>query len=73
MLATDPNLKGKVVVRFVIDATGKVTAASIASSTVSSPKLEACLLKTIKRLTFPSVEGGGVIVVNYPFIFNTAK
>ncbi len=73
MLATDPKLKGKVVVRFVIDANGKVTAASIASSTVSSPKLEACLLKTIKRLTFPSVAGGGAIVVNYPFIFQTAK
>jgi TonB family protein len=70
-LQSNPNLAGKVVVKFVIDGTGKVTSAVIAETTLNNPAVEQCLLKVFKRMTFPQPEGGGVVVVNYPFIFKS--
>jgi Ca-activated chloride channel family protein len=68
-LKSDPNLQGRVVVRFVIGANGQVTKAEIASSTLNNEKVEKCLLKVIRRMTFPQPEGGSSVVVSYPFTF----
>jgi Ca-activated chloride channel family protein len=70
-LQSDPNLAGRVVVKFIIDGTGKVTNAVIEESTLNNKVVEACLLKVIKRLTFPQPAGGSVIVVSYPFTFSS--
>jgi TonB family protein len=71
-LQSNPNLAGKVVVKFIIDGSGKVTNAAIAESTLNNEKVEQCLLKAIRRLTFPQPPGGEVIVVTYPFTFKTS-
>jgi Ca-activated chloride channel family protein len=71
-LQSNPNLAGKVVVKFVIDGTGKVSSASIAESTLNSKPVEQCLLQAIRRLTFPQPPGGEVIVVTYPFTFKSS-
>jgi len=67
-LQAEPGLEGRVVVRFVIDASGKVTNATVQESTFDDDVIEKCILAAIERLTFPVAEGGGVNVVSYPFI-----
>ncbi len=68
-LQSDPKLAGRVVVRFVIDASGAVTAAVIAESTLNNAKVEKCLLKIFSRMVFPKIDGGGQVQVNYPLTF----
>lgn len=48
-----PGLKGDVTVQFRIEPKGHVGAASIVSSTLSSPPVEACVLREVKTWTFP--------------------
>lgn len=48
-----PGLKGDVTVQFRIEPKGQVGAASIVSSTLKSPPVEACLLREVKTWTFP--------------------
>jgi TonB family protein len=47
-LKYDPAIKGKIVVRFVIDPEGVVSNASIVSSTLNSPRMEQCILTRVK-------------------------
>jgi hypothetical protein len=66
-LRRDPNLAGRIVIRYVIEGDGHVSAASVASSTVSDPELGACIARVVSTWLFPGVEGGGSVTINYPF------
>jgi TonB family protein len=68
-LVVSPRLAGKVVVKFTIGPTGAVTEASVGNSTLQDQKVEACILKAIRRWKFPSPKGGGIVDVSYPFVF----
>jgi Ca-activated chloride channel family protein len=71
-LLKNPNLKGKIVVSFVVGPKGTVTSAKITYSTIKCAKMQAEILKVIKRMKFPKPAGGGSIQVSYPFIFHSA-
>jgi len=45
----NPNLKGKIVVRFTIRPDGSVANAQIISSTLNNPAVENCILRVIRR------------------------
>ncbi len=66
-LVRDPNLEGKVTVKFTIAATGKVASSDVAKSTVDDTNVGRCIAKAVKRWKFPKPPGGGVVVVSYPF------
>lgn len=68
-LNKDPNLYGKVSVFFVIGPVGDVVEASVKESTMNSAPVEQCMVSQVRRWKFPSPRGGGVVQVNYPFIF----
>ncbi len=71
-LEKDPNLKFRVVVAFVIDATGKATAALEWKHKPESDALkdfDACMLEAFGRMKFPKPTGGGTVKVTYPFVF----
>ena len=70
-LRKDPDLKGKVKVKFTISGTGSVISAVISSSTLDDDRVEECLKRKIKRWVFPGPKGGGIVIVNYPFDFNS--
>ncbi len=72
-LSKDPTLEGKVVLKFVIGADGKVSEATVVETTIKSAELERCMLRAARRMKFPQPLGGGVVVVKYPFVFNAAK
>jgi TonB family protein len=71
-LARDPSLGGKVVVRFVISPTGTVQTAAVDSSTMADPEVESCVVRSVRRWRFPQPEGGGIVVVTYPFLFRSS-
>lgn len=66
-LSKDPALAGKVTVGFTIGSTGKVTASSVSSTTLSDKAVGTCIAGAAKRWKFPSPTGGGVVIVKYPF------
>jgi hypothetical protein len=76
-LRTQPDLQGRLVVRFEIVAEaglgGVVEQAQIVrdgdAGVAASPALDECLKATIESLTFPPPKGRGTIVVTYPFVF----
>lgn len=70
-LNADPNLAGKVSVRFTIAPDGRVAQAGIRESTLGSAKVEACLRGVVHTLKFPAPRGGGVVMVSYPFLFSS--
>jgi TonB family protein len=63
-----PDLQGRVAVKFIIAPTGAVQTAAVESSTVGNAKVEGCIAAAVRRWTFPSPEGGGIVVVTYPFV-----
>lgn len=59
---------GIVVVQFVIAPDGHVQVASIYQSSLGVPKAEQCIGDVFKGLRFAAPEGGGIVVVTYPFV-----
>jgi hypothetical protein len=68
-LRRDPNLAGRVSVRFVIGPDGSVTSASDGGSAIGDAAVVACTVRAFQSLSFPQPEGGIVTVV-YPIIFS---
>jgi hypothetical protein len=68
-LRTNPNLQGRVSVRFVIDRSGAVSTASDGGSDLPDQGVVGCVVRGFGNLSFPQPEGGIVTVV-YPIIFN---
>jgi tetratricopeptide (TPR) repeat protein len=69
-LTKDPNLGGKLVVKFVISKDGSVSKASTKKSTMGSKAVEECINSRFMRFRFPEPKGGGIVIVSYPFIFS---
>ena len=61
---------GVVKVRFVIAPSGKVSEATITASELHHPRTESCIVDAMRSLDFPPPQGGGVVVVTYPFTFD---
>jgi hypothetical protein len=67
-----PDLFGRVVVQFTIAGTGAVLVAGVQSSSMNAPEVDRCVADAVHRLTFPKPEGGGIVMVSYPFAFKAA-
>jgi len=71
-LKRNPNLRGKLVLRFTIGTRGQVTEASIDSDTMGSDEVASCVMRLVKawRLPFtPEAE----TAVSFPFLFSPAS
>jgi len=66
-LAQRPDLSGRVAIKFIISGTGAVQMAAVANSTLGDPGVENCIAQAVRRWTFPQPEGGGIVIVTYPF------
>jgi hypothetical protein len=67
-LATNPELKGRVSVRFVIGRDGTVSNVSDGGSDLPSENMIGCVMSAFMGLAFPRPEGGIVTVVA-PLLF----
>jgi len=68
-LTRTPGIYGKIVMKWVINGEGKVMQATPAESQMKNPNVENCLASRIKTWVFPKPKGGGIVIVNYPFVF----
>lgn len=71
-LVKTPNLMGRVMVQFTIAGTGAVIASMVQSSTMNNPTVEQCIATSVRRWEFPKPQGGGIVMVTYPFVMKAA-
>jgi hypothetical protein len=67
-LGANPNLEGRVAVRFVIGRDGAVSNVSNGGSDLPDPKVVGCVISAYYGLSFPEPDNGIVTVV-YPIVF----
>ncbi len=67
-LRANPAAQGKTVLRFKINAQGRVTKARTIHDTVGTPVAD-CVRETMRGLLFPKPRWGGNVWVTYPFVF----
>jgi hypothetical protein len=68
-LRNNPNLQGRVSVKFVIDRSGAVAMTADGGSDIPDSSVTQCVVRGFANLSFPQPEGGMVTVV-YPIMFN---
>ncbi len=44
----------------------------VANSSLGNGQVEGCISSAVRRWTFPSPEGGGIVIVNYPFMLTSS-
>lgn len=72
-LSANPELYGKVAVKFTISGKGDVESQAINQSTLKSIPVEGCILNKVAKWKFPEPKGGTKVVVTYPFLFKSTN
>ena len=67
-LKRNPELKGKVVIHFVVHGGGTVIESSVIENSTGDSELGACIASQVRAIRFPPAQGGGETSVTYPFI-----
>jgi hypothetical protein len=67
-LRSNPNLAGRVSVRFIIDRSGRVTSVSNAGSDLPDSAVVSCVVRSFSGMSFPEPENG-IVSVTYPISF----
>lgn len=65
-----PDLQGRVTTKFIIAPTGAVQTAAVEKSELGNAKVEQCITQAVRRWSFPAPEGGGIVIVSYPFMLS---
>jgi hypothetical protein len=68
-LGHNPNLQGRVQVRFLIDRNGTVSNALNAGSVLPDADVVGCVVRSFYGLSFPKPDNGSV-QVSYPIMFS---
>ena len=68
-VANQPDLTGKVVIKMVIGKDGTVSSAEAnpERTTLDSAEVIECITAQITQVKFPEPNGGGIVIVHYPF------
>ena len=70
-LTAQPKLSGRLMVEFTIGPSGQVLAAVLVYSSMANTQVENCVLQAVRRWDFPKPKDGGLVVIVYPFQFNS--
>lgn len=68
-LRSNPNLEGRVAIRFVIGRDGSVSSVGNAGSSMPDSNVTSCVARAFYGLSFPQPEGG-IVSVTYPISFS---
>ncbi|MDH5676811.1 MAG: AgmX/PglI C-terminal domain-containing protein [Myxococcales bacterium] len=63
-----PRIEGRISVKFLIAPEGNLWKTAVANDTVGVDALACCITTAVSRWTFPPPEGGGIVIVTYPFV-----
>ena len=70
-LRQNTGLAGRVVLEWVVTATGAVSVVKVSTSSLSSTEATNCMMDKVKKWKFPKPRGTGGVTIVYPFVFNT--
>ena len=68
-LRKDPTLRGKLLLRIIIEADGAVSLCKVESTDLGSPELVAKIVARVERFNFGPKEGVPKITILYPIDF----
>ncbi len=68
-LRKDPTLRGKVLMRISIEASGEVSLCKVESTDLASPELVARIVERVRRFNFGPKEGVQKVTILYPIDF----
>jgi len=71
VLFDSPDAAGRVTVNLVIGGDGTVRSATIKATEIPDESMLACVQSTVSSYVFPKPEGGGIVIVSYPFVFRS--
>jgi hypothetical protein len=71
MTSSGVHFEGRVSVRFIIGPRGAVEEADVVADDTGDPSVGTCIRDAVDGWSFPSPEGGGIVVVTYPFVLQT--
>jgi hypothetical protein len=69
-LVSNPRLSGRIGAQWTVGLDGNVITASVSENTIGSRAIEPCLLGVINGMKFDP-PNGGIVVISYPFTFQT--
>ena len=72
-LSANPELFGKVAIKFTISGDGGVETQRIGDSTLKNATVEGCILQRVAKWKFPAPQGGTKVLVTYPFLFKSTN
>lgn len=72
-LIKQPNLTGRLVLKFIVASTGDVSMVMIKSSTLDNSTVENCITDAVKRWSFPQPKDNRNVIISYPFILTVQK
>lgn len=72
-LSSNPELYGKVLVKFTIGADGTITTNKVDNTTLKSDMVEGCIMRRMSSWKFPLPKGGTQVRVSYPFLFKAMQ
>jgi pSer/pThr/pTyr-binding forkhead associated (FHA) protein len=67
-----PDLFGRVMIQFTISGQGQVVASIVQNSTMNNASVDNCIAQAVRRWEFPKPQGGGIVIVSYPFVLKAA-
>lgn len=68
-LRDEPELAGKVSVRFAVLRKGHVQAVQVIENTTGNPAVERCVARVVGAIRFPSRRTGKSLRFTFPFVF----
>jgi len=68
-LASNPDLRGRVTIRFVIERDGHVSTSYVQDNEIPDCRVAQCIRSEMAKSVFPKPDGGGIITVVYPMMF----
>jgi outer membrane biosynthesis protein TonB len=71
-LKRNPNLSGKVVIRWTITAAGTVSGVDVDQDSLGDGEVTGCIKALVARWRFPAPSGGAV-EVSFPFVFQASQ
>lgn len=72
-LAKTRDLAGRIVIVWLISPQGMVTKALVKETTMKNKTVEDCIKNSILHWRFPAPKGGGIVQIEYPFVFEMSK
>ena len=75
-LAAVPDLAGQLRIKFTIEeeeGSGWVKEVSVPDADFDDVPMEDCVMDVVESVAFDPPEGGGVVIVSYPFVFSQSE